>query len=346
MLSGTVLLGTRSWQTSPVRVCVVGAGAIGGLMAVRLAAAGQQVSVVARGKHLAAIRRDGLRLVETDGSERVATGLVASDDFGALGPHDAVILALKAHQIAAVAGDLGHLYGRDTVVVPVQNGIGWWYFQRHGGPHDGRRLRTLDPDGVLAAAVPAERIVGCIAYPAATKVAPGVIQHVEGDRFPVGELDGSRSERVGAIAGALGAAGFTSRVLTDIRSHLWVKAWGNLAFNPISALTGATLAQICGNEATRSLAVAMMTEAAAIATRLGVRIRISVEQRIAGAEKVGEHKTSMLQDVEAGRPLEVDPLVGVFLELGELTGSPTPTISSVHALVSLLNRRLEAAGAI
>ena len=326
-----------------MRVCVVGAGAIGGLLAARMAAAGQAVSVVARGAHLAAIRRDGLRLIEADGSELAATGIAASDDFAALGPHDVVILALKAHQIAAVAHELGQLYGPDTIVVPVQNGIGWWYFERHGGSHDGRRLRTLDPDGVLAEAVPAERIVGCIAYPAAEKAAPGVIRHVEGDRFPLGELDGTRSERAAAVAAAFGEAGFTSRVLTDIRSHLWVKAWGNLAFNPISALTGATLAEICRNEATRGLAAAMMTEALEIARGLDVRIRFTVEQRIAGAEKVGEHKTSMLQDAEAGRPLEVDPLVGVFVELGELTGVPTPTISSVYALVTLLNRRLLAA---
>lgn len=325
-----------------MRVCVVGAGAIGGLMAARLAAVGGAVSVVARGDHLDAIRRDGLRLREIDGTELVAD-VVASDDFASLGPHDVVILALKAHQIAAVADRLDHLYGPDTVVVPVQNGIGWWYFERHGGPHDGRRLQTLDPGGTLAEAVPAERIVGCIAYPAAEKAAPGVIRHVEGDRFPVGELDGTKSDRARAVASALSEAGFTSRVLSDIRSHLWVKAWGNLAFNPISALTGATLAGICRNEATRALAAAMMNEAAEIADRLGVRIRISVEQRIAGAEKVGEHKTSMLQDVEAGRPLEVDPLVGVFVELGELTGVATPTISAVHALTKLLNSRLQAA---
>ena len=326
-----------------MRVCVVGAGAIGGLMAVRLANAGCDISVIARGEHLAAIRSDGLRLVEADGSETVTTEIVATDDFAELGPHDVVVLALKAHQIAAVADGLGHLYGSETVVVPVQNGIGWWYFERHGGEHDGRRLRTLDPDGVLTVAVPAERIVGCIAYPAAEKVGPGVIAHVEGDRFPLGELDGSRSERAAAIAAAFRKAGFNSRVLTDIRAHVWVKAWGNLAFNPISALTGATLAEICRNEDTRNLAAAMMTEALEIARRLDVRIRFTVEQRIAGAEKVGEHKTSMLQDAEAGRPLEVDPLVGVFVELGELTGTPTPTISSIYALVTLLNRRLQAA---
>ena len=319
---------------------MVGAGAIGGMLAARLAVAGHDVGVIARGEHLAAIERDGLRLVEIDGSSTVAGGIEASDDFAALGPHDAVILALKAHQIAAVARDLERLFHDDTMVVPVQNGIGWWYFERHGGPHDGHRLKALDPDGVIAAAVPPERVVACIAYPAAEKTAPGVITHVEGDRFPVGELDGTKSDRAKALAEALASAGFKSRVLADIRAHLWVKAWGNLAFNPISALTGATLGEICRTPATRELAAEMMTEAAQIAEALGVSIRISVERRIAGAEAVGEHKTSMLQDAEAGRPLELDPLVGVFVELGELTGVATPAISMVYGLASLLNRRL------
>ena len=319
---------------------MVGAGAIGGMMATRLAAAGHAVSVVARGEHLDAIRRDGLRLVEVDGTETVASNLHASDDFGALGPHDTVILALKAHQIAAVAHELGRLCHDETMVVPVQNGIGWWYFERHGGPHDGRRLKALDPDGTIAGAIGSERVVACIAYPAAQKTAPGVITHVEGDRFPVGEPDGTKSERARALAETLTSAGFKSRVLTDIRSHLWVKAWGNLAFNPVSALTGATLGEICRTPVTRELAARMMTEAGRIAEALGVRIRISVEQRIAGAEAVGEHKTSMLQDAEAGRPLELDPLVGVFVELGELTGVPTPAISTVYGLASLLNERL------
>ena len=321
---------------------MVGAGAIGGMLAARLAAAGHDLSIVARGEHLEAIRSDGLRLVELDGHETVAAGLRASDDFAALGTHDAVILALKAHQIAAVAHEIEALCEPHTTVVPVQNGIGWWYFERHGGPHDGHRLKSLDPDGVIAAAIPPGRIVACIAYPAAEKTAPGVITHVEGDRFPVGELDGTKSDRAMEVADSLSSAGFKSRVLTDIRSHLWVKAWGNLAFNPISALTGATLAEICRTPATRDLAARMMTEAGRIAEALDVSIRISVERRIAGAEAVGEHKTSMLQDAEAGRPLELDPLVGVFVELGELTGVPTPAISTVYSLTSLLNHRLEA----
>ena len=310
-------------------------------MAARLAVAGHEVSVVARGEHLAAIRRRGLKLVEVDGTETVAANVEASDDFGALGVHDAVILALKAHQIAPVVDGLERLCHDDTMVVPVQNGIGWWYFQRHGGPHEGHRLRSLDPDGIIASAIPAERIVACIAYPAAAKTAAGVITHVEGDRFPVGELDNTKSARAATLAEALGSAGFKSRVLNDIRAHLWVKAWGNLAFNPISALTGATLAEICRTPATRKLAAEMMSEAGRIAEALGVSIRISVERRIAGAEAVGEHKTSMLQDAEAGRPLELDPLVGVFVELGELTGVATPAISTVYSLASLLNRRLE-----
>lgn len=323
-----------------MRICVVGAGAIGGLLAARFAMAGHAVSVVARGDHLAAIRRSGLKLVESDGTRTVASGIEASADLSALGAHDAVILALKAHQIAAVAGELEGLCRPDALIVPVQNGIPWWYFECHGGPHDGHRLDSLDPDGVLKAAIPTERIVACIAYPAAVKTGPGVIAHIEGDRFPVGEIDGTRSDRARALAAALSEAGFKSRVLTDIRSHLWVKAWGNLAFNPISALTGATLSRMCSAPLARELAETVMVEAGEIAEALGVRIRVTIEQRIEGAAQVGEHKTSMLQDVEAGRPMEIDPLVGVFVELGRLTGVATPAISAVYALVSLLNARI------
>lgn len=323
-----------------MRICVVGAGAIGGLLAVRLSTTGHDVSVVARGDHLAAIRRSGLELVERDGARTVASGIEASADLSALGAHDVVVLALKAHQIAAVAGELEGLCRPDTMIVPVQNGIPWWYFERHGGPHDGHRLASLDPGGVLKTSIPTERIVACIAYPAAVKTEPGVIAHIEGDRFPVGEIDGARSDRAQALAAALSEAGFKSRVLTDIRSHLWVKAWGNLAFNPISALTGATLSRMCSTPLVRDLAAAIMAEAGEIAEALGVRIRVTIEQRIEGAAQVGEHKTSMLQDVEAGRPMEIDPLVGVFVELGQITGVATPAISTVYALVSLLNDRI------
>ena len=324
----------------PVRVCIVGAGAIGGLLANRLAVIGEEVSVFARGETLAAIRDSGLTVIEPDGSVVVAPAVEASDDLAAFGPQDVVILSLKAHQIAAVADRLDALYDEGTIVVPVQNGMPWWFFQKLAGPFAGRRIQSLDPDGTIERNVPADRIIGCIAYPAAVREEPAVIRLVEGDRFPVGELDGSRSERAAALAQTLTGAGFTSRVLTDIRAHLWVKAWGNLAFNPISALTGATLAEICQLSATRELAAEMMREAGAVAERLGLRLRISVEQRIAGAEKVGAHKTSMLQDVEAGRPLEIAPLIGAFVELGQLTETPMPATEGVYALVSLLDARL------
>jgi len=326
-----------------VRVCVVGAGAIGGLLAVRLAVSGQQVSVLARGDNLTAIRADGLRLIEPDGSVLAAHDVEAADDLAQLGPQDVVILALKAHQIAEIADRLSLLYDDDTVVVPLQNGIPWWFFQKYPGPFEGHRLQALDPDGALERHIAAERIVGSIAYPAADREGPGVIRLVEGDRFPVGELDGERTARVTAIADALSGAGFKSRVLTDIRSHLWVKAWGNLAMNPISALTGATLVEICRHQSTRVLAAQMMEEAATVAEKLGLRLRLSIEQRIDGAEKVGDHKTSMLQDVIAGRPLEIDPLVGSFVELGQLTQTPMPVTETIYALVSLLNSRLERA---
>jgi 2-dehydropantoate 2-reductase len=324
-----------------MRVCIVGAGAIGGLLGVRLALSGQRVSVLARGPSLAAIRERGMTLVEPDGVTLVTRDFVASDDFTELGPQDLVVLALKAQQVAQIAHRLPDLYDEKTVVLPLQNGIPWWFFQKFPGPFEGRRLESLDPNGVLARHIPVERIVGSIAYPAAERDAYGVFRLIEGDRFPVGELDGERSDRVGDIARTLNDAGFKSRVLTDIRSHLWVKAWGNLAMNPISALTGATLVEICRFPATRALAAQMMRESSDVAEKLGLHLRLSIEQRIEGAEKVGDHKTSMLQDVEAGRPLEIDPLVGSFVELGHLTETPMPSTQTVYSLVSLLNSRLE-----
>jgi 2-dehydropantoate 2-reductase len=323
-----------------MRICIVGAGAIGGLLGARLALAGHDVSVFARGENLDAIRSNGLRLIEPGGSELVAKNLRASGDLANLGVQDVIVLALKAHQIRDVAEQLASLYNDSTVVIPMQNGVPWWFFQKFGGKHDGHRIKALDPDGMLERCIPAERIVGSIAYPAAERAGPGVIRLVEGDKFPVGELDGARSDRVTEISHVLTDAGFKTRVLTDIRQHLWIKAWGNLAMNPISALTGATLVEICRYPPSRALAALMMHEAAEVAERLGLHLRLSVEQRIDGAEKVGAHKTSMLQDVEAGRPLEIDPLVGSFVELGQLTGTPMPSTETVYALVSLLNAHI------
>ncbi|MCE9622635.1 MAG: 2-dehydropantoate 2-reductase [Actinomycetia bacterium] len=324
-----------------MKFCVVGAGAIGGLMAARLSASGHDVHVVARGETLAAIREGGLTVTFADGSPTIRADVNVAENFDAGLDFDVVILAVKAHQVAGLASQVSALCARDTVVVPVQNGIPWWFFQRFSGPHAGYNLRTLDPDGKIAQAIPAERVVAGIAYPAAERTAANVIHHVEGDRMPVGELDGSKSDRATAIAQAFSSAGFKSRVLTDIRSHLWIKAWGNLAFNPISALTGATLGEICADTNTRGLATSMMREATAIAEALDVRVLLSVEQRINGAEQVGDHKTSMLQDREEGRSMEVGPLIGAFVELGELTGVSTPAIDAVYALINQLNQRLD-----
>ena len=323
-----------------MKICVVGAGAIGGYVAVRLAQAGHAVAAVARGPHLAAIRAHGLKLVEA-AQELVATDLEATDRIADLDTQDVVLLALKAHQIAAVVDDLPVLLGPDTVLVTLQNGIPWWYFQKLRGPYADRVVETVDPGGVLFNAIDPNRIIGCIGYPAATIVEPGVIRHIEGNRFPVGELDGSDSDRVRIVSGLLEQADFKSRVLDDIRSEIWLKLWGNLTFNPISALTHSTLVDICQFPLTRELAAAMMTEAQVIGERLGARFRVPMERRIAGAEGVGKHKTSMLQDVEAGKPLEIDGMLGVVVELAEITGVEVPTLRALYACASLLNKTIQ-----
>ncbi|MCH7749445.1 MAG: 2-dehydropantoate 2-reductase [Acidobacteria bacterium] len=323
-----------------MKICVVGAGAIGGYVAVRLAHAGHAVSAIARGPHLAAMRAHGLTLVEAE-QELVATDLEATDRIADLDTQDVVLLALKAHQITAVVDDLPVLLGPDTVLVTLQNGIPWWYFQKLGGPYAGRVVETVDPGGVLFNAIDPNRIIGCIGYPAATIAEPGVIRHIEGNKFPVGELDGSDSDRVRMVSGLLEQAGFRSRVLDDIRSEIWLKLWGNLTFNPISALTHSTLVDICQFPLTRELAATMMTEAQAIGERLGARFRVPMERRIAGAEGVGKHKTSMLQDVEVGKPLEIDGMLGVVVELAEMTGVEVPTLRALYACASLLNRTIQ-----
>jgi len=326
-----------------MKICVVGAGAIGGYMAVRLSHAGQDVSVIARGPHLAAIQSNGLKLVEAD-QELVAEKLTATDHIRDLGVQEIVLLALKAHQIEEVVEDLPALFGAETVLVTLQNGIPWWYFQKLGGPYADRVVRAVDPTGVLFNSVNPERIIGCIAYPAATIAEPGVIRHIEGNRFPVGELDGIESERVRMVSGLFTEAGFKSRLLDDIRSEIWLKLWGNLTFNPISALTHSTLVDICQFPLTKDLAETMMTEAQSIGERLGARFRVPMEKRISGAEGVGKHKTSMLQDVEAGKPLEIDGILGAVVEIAEVTGVEVPTLKALYACVSLLNKTLQQEG--
>lgn len=321
-----------------MQICIIGAGAIGGYLAVCLERAGNPVTVIARGANLAAIRERGLTLQSTDGSRHTIHPAYATDDMAAAGQHDLVIAAVKAHQLAAIAPAMRALYTPDTIVLPAQNGIPWWYFQGHGGPHEGQQIRSVDPDGILAAQIESERIIGCVVYPAAELEAPGVIRHIEGDRFTLGELSGVRTERIQRLSQLFAKAGLKAPIRTSIRTDIWVKLWGNLALNPVSALTGATLAGICRFPPSRALVAAIMAEAQAIAEQLGVSFGISIEQRIAGAEQVGEHKTSMLQDIEAGRSTEIDALVGAVAELGRLVGIPTPHIDSVEAAVRLLER--------
>ena len=331
-----------------MKICVVGAGAIGGMLGVKLALTGHEVTLVARGVNLQAIRAQGMRLRMNDGSELHAPGLRATSVLAEVGPQDLVILAMKAHQVEAVARDLSSLLHAGTVVVPMQNGIPWWYFQRlpEWASHTSlallanRRVAAVDPHGIIAESVDPARLVGCVVYPAAELVAPGVVRHVEGDRFPLGELDGTESARVKALAEVFVAAGFKSPVLADIRSEIWLKLWGNLTFNPISALTHSTLSDICQFPVARELAANMMREAQLVGERLGAQFRVPLEKRIAGAEKVGRHKTSMLQDIEAGRDPEIDALVGAVIELGRDVELPTPHIEAVYALVKLLSRTL------
>ena len=322
-----------------MKICVVGAGAIGGYLAVRLSHAGHELSAIARGPHLAAIKASGLTLVEAE--RELVANLTATDRIADLGEQDVVLLTLKAHQITAIVDDLPTLFGPDTVLVTLQNGIPWWYFQHLPGPYADRVVETVDPGGVLFRAIDPKRIIGCIAYPAATVTGPGMIRHIEGNKFPVGELDGSDSDRVRMVSGLFEQAGFKSRVLDDIRSEIWLKLWGNLTFNPISALTHATLVDICQFPLTRELAATMMTEAKTVGERLGAGFRVPMERRIAGAEGVGKHKTSMLQDVEAGKPLEIDGMLGVVVELAEVTGVDVPTLRALYACVSLLNTTIQ-----
>ena len=327
-----------------MKICVVGAGSIGGLLGVKLALAGHKVTLIARGANLDAIRANGMKLVTHDGAEIVARDVDATDRIADAGPQDIVILGMKAHQVEPVVDDLQALNHERTVILPMQNGIPWWYFQRHGGLHEGKVVATVDSSGRVAAGIDPKRLIGCVVYPAAEIAAPGVIRQIEGDRFPIGELDATQggldSERVREVSAVLIGAGFKAPVLPAIRSEIWLKLWGNLTFNPISALTHSTLVDICQYPLTRELARKMMKEAEEIAAKLGVAFRVDIDRRIAGAEKVGKHKTSMLQDIEAGRDPEIDALVGAVIELGNTVGVPAPHIEAVYAMVKLLGRTM------
>ena len=323
-----------------MKIAVVGAGAIGGYLGAKLALAGVDVTFIARNRNLAAINARGFRLIQEDGSALHAAKVRAVEHMADAGPQDAVLLTLKAHQVRDVLPGLRALFGPKTMVVTMLNGVPWWYFHKLAGPYEGRAVTSVDPDGAIAAAIDAERIIGSVVYPAAELVEPGVVRVIEGNRFTLGEPDGSRSERVEALSQVFMKAGFKSPVARDIRAELWIKLWGNLSFNPISALTHATLEDICRFPLTRTLVERMMTEAQAVGEKLGIEFKISLAKRIAGAEAVGAHKTSMLVDVEHGRALELEALVGAVVELGRITEVPTPTIEAVYAMASLLGHTL------
>ena len=323
-----------------MKTAIIGAGAIGGYVGVKLALAGDDVTFMVRGANLDAIRKNGMKLIMDDGTEHVARNVKATNNYDEARPQDVVILAVKAHQVEAVANDVPKLFGPDTLVITMQNGIPYWYFHKHGGELEGSRVESVDPTGLISEKIPAQRVIGCVVYPASKLVAPGIVKHIEGDRFPVGELDGSTSERVTRVSESFIRAGFKAPVLDNIRAEIWLKLWGNLTFNPISALTHSTLVDICQYPLTRELAAAMMTEAQNIANKLGITFRVPLERRLAGAEKVGKHKTSMLQDIEARREPEIEALVGSVVEMGRLTQTPTPHIDAVYALTKLLAKTL------
>ena len=327
-----------------MKIAIVGAGSIGGYLGALLAEAGEDVTFIARGANLEAIRARGMKVILEDGREVIAKGARASGSPGEAGHHDVVLLTVKAHQVAAIAPDLANLLHDETTVVTMQNGIPWWYFQRHGGEYEGTPVRSADSDGTIGRLIEPRRLVGSVVYPAANLIEPGLVHVIEGRRFSLGELDGATTPRIQAIAASLTKAGFKAPITDDIRGEIWLKVWGSLSFNPISALTHATLASICRFAPTRDLTVEMMREAEVIANKLGVRFKVSIERRIAGAEKVGEHKTSMLQDVEQGKPMEVEALIGAVAELGRLTNTPTPHIDAVHACVGLLAHTLATQG--
>ncbi len=322
-----------------MRICVVGAGAIGGFLGARLALTGHEVTLIARGAHLQAIREHGLKLIEQDGRASIARPVLATADIAEAGPQDTIIVALKAHSLPPVAKELRALYHEETTVITAQNGFPWWYFHKLEGPYENHRVELVDPGGVIAENIEPRRVIGCIVYPAADLDGPGVVRHVEGDRFTLGELDGQKTDRIRVLREALDAAGFKAKVTPRIRWETWVKLWGNVAFNPISALTRSTLEEICRYPLTRQLSRSIMEEAQAVAEKLGIDFGIKLEQRIDGAEKVGAHKTSMLQDIERGRPTELDAMVGAVAELGRWLSIPTPSIDAVYAAAKLLEVR-------
>ena len=320
-----------------MRIAIAGAGAIGGYIGARLAKAGADVVLFARGPHLRAMQETGLRVVSPEGDFDVKPEAVG--ELSAIGHADVVILGVKAHGIASLAPQLRPLFGPDTMVVSTQNGIPWWYFQNHPGDLDGLHLESVDPGGAIAKAIEPERVVGSLAYFATDIAEPGVIHHTEGNRLTLGEPSGARTERLKALADVLIASGFRVPVTTRLRQEIWVKLLGNVAFNPISALTGGTLEELALHPQVSRAVREIMTEATAVAAKANVEIPISIDQRMAGAARVGAHKTSMLQDYEAGRPMELDAIVGSVVELGDRLGVPVPATRTVYGCAKMLDEK-------
>lgn len=318
-----------------MRIAILGAGATGGFIGARLAKAGLDVVLIARGPHLQAMRHVGLRLVEADGVS-TSVEVDATDDIEVVRGSDFVFVTLKAHSVPAIAGRLASNLGDHTTVVSAQNGIPWWYFQRHGGELEGIHLESVDPGGIVGRTIDPQRVIACIVYPATSVVGPGIVRHVEGERFSLGELDGSQTERILTLSGALAKAGLKAPIQPRIRQELWVKLMGNAVFNPLSALTRASLGAMAESPVLAPVVQAAMQEADAVARRLGIEIPVSIDQRIRGAARVGAHKTSMLQDLEAGRPLEIDAITGSVVELAARLGVPAPHLETMYASVKVL----------
>ena len=319
-----------------MKIAIVGAGAIGAFLGAKLALSGEDVYLIARGAHLQAIQTHGVQVKSPEGDFEAHPN--ATDDYESVGPVDFVFLTVKAHSLTEIAPQIAPLLGPETAVVSAQNGIPWWYFHSHGGPFDGTAIESVDPGGVVAQAIDPSRIIGCIIYPSTVIVQPGVIEHIEGNRFSIGELDGTSSDRCKTLAAALIGAGLKAPIRSRIRHDLWVKLLGNVVFNPMSALTGATLEEMATHPESSAIARAVMAEADEVAVALGIRLPLTIDQRMDGARKVGVHKTSMLQDLESGRPMELESVVGVVIELGEKLGLPMPHTRTLYSCTRLLSQ--------
>lgn len=325
-----------------MKICVVGAGSMGGMLGVKLHNIGEDVTLIARGPHLQAIQaNNGLKLIMNDGKEEFSEGIKSTSDIRSVGEQDLVILGVKSHQIEPIVDDVNSLLGENSTLITLQNGILWWYFQLHGGQFDNHVLHTIDPGGKIASKIDPTKILGSITYPAAEISEPGVIRHIEGIRLPVGEIDGIEKDRTRQISEMLNNAGFKSYILENIRAETWLKVLGNMSFNPVSALTHATLVDICQFPPSRDLIDKMMTECRQVAAELDIEIRLSNERRIGGAERVGKHKTSMLQDIEVGKALELEGLIGAIIEMADLTNIQAPYTKAVYALIQLLDHTVQ-----